>query len=195
MDEPGGLVSVAQILAGLAGALRKLNDARAKISAAAEDTEQARTHTAAALEGVTSGRPMSAVTAYQMALTEAAESILPAIQHVEETVGQVYALGNHSGVAVARTVVHPPRSGRPHRTRAMLTFPVRANGGPRALARNRAHPRRDGAGRPSTPSNSRSARRWRPGAGAAFPSTCRPTPRHSSTSSWAGSWPGRLSRR
>lgn len=87
-------MSAAQIIARLAAAAQKLDEARAKAAAAAQDAAEARALVAGALEGVAAGPLIGVIDAYRQALAQAAQGGEPARQHVQETIGRVQALGS-----------------------------------------------------------------------------------------------------
>ncbi|SCE91296.1 hypothetical protein GA0074695_2102 [Micromonospora viridifaciens] len=87
-------MSAAQIIARLAAAQQKLDEARAKTAAAAQDAAEARALVAGALEGVAAGPLLGVIDAYRQALAQAAQGGDPARQHVQETIARVQALGN-----------------------------------------------------------------------------------------------------
>ncbi|KXK59780.1 hypothetical protein AWW66_22410 [Micromonospora rosaria] len=87
-------MSAAQMLARLAAASQKLDEAKAKTVAAAQDVEEARSLVAGALEGVAAGQLIGIIDAYRQALGQAAQGGEPAKQQVQETMARVQALGN-----------------------------------------------------------------------------------------------------
>lgn len=87
-------MSAAQIIARLAAAAQKLDEAKAKAAAAAQDAAEARALVAGALEGVAAGPLIGVIDAYRQALVQAAQGGEPARQHVQETIGRVQALGS-----------------------------------------------------------------------------------------------------
>lgn len=86
-------VSAAQIIARLAAASQKLDEAKAKTAAAAQDAAEARALVAGALEGVAAGPLVGMIDAYRQALAQASQGGDPAKQHVQETIAKVRALG------------------------------------------------------------------------------------------------------
>lgn len=87
-------MSAAQIIARLATAQQKLDEAKAKTAAAARDAAEARALVAGALEGVAAGPLLGVIDAYRQALAQAAQGGDPARQHVQETIAKVQALGS-----------------------------------------------------------------------------------------------------
>ncbi|WP_406042769.1 DUF6244 family protein [Micromonospora sp. NBC_00898] len=87
-------MSAAQIMARLAAAAQKLDEAKAKTAAAAQDAAEARALVAGALEGVAAGPLIGVIDAYRQALAQAAQGGEPAKQHVQETIARVQALGS-----------------------------------------------------------------------------------------------------
>lgn len=87
-------VSAAQIIARLAAASQKLDEAKAKTAAAAQDAAEARALVAGALEGVAAGPLVGMIDSYRQALAQASQGGDPAKQHVQETIAKVRALGN-----------------------------------------------------------------------------------------------------
>lgn len=94
VDQGRMRVSAAQIIAKLAAASQKLDEAKAKTAAAAQDAAEARTLVAGALEGVAAGPLVGMIDAYRQALAQASQGGEPAKQHVQETIAKVRALGN-----------------------------------------------------------------------------------------------------
>ncbi|MCK1847449.1 DUF6244 family protein, partial [Micromonospora sp. R42004] len=90
----GGVVSAAEIIARLAAAAQKLDEAKARTAAAAQDAAEARALVAGALEGATAGPLIGVIDSYRQALAQAAQGGEPARQHVQETIAKVQALGN-----------------------------------------------------------------------------------------------------
>ncbi|MFE9689966.1 DUF6244 family protein [Micromonospora sp. NPDC005806] len=87
-------MSAAQIIARLAAAAQKLDEAKAKAAAAAQDVAEARVLVAGALEGVAAGPLIGVIDAYRQALAQAVQGGGPARQHLEETIAKVQALGS-----------------------------------------------------------------------------------------------------
>jgi len=87
-------VSAADIIARLAAAAQKLDEAKARTAAAAQDAAEARALVAGALEGVAAGPLLNMIDAYRQALSQAAQGGEPARQHVQETIAKVQALGS-----------------------------------------------------------------------------------------------------
>jgi hypothetical protein len=87
-------VSAAQIIARLAAAAQKLDEAKARTAAAAQDAADARALVVGALEGVAAGPLIGVIDAYRQALTQAAQGGEPARQHLQETIAKVQALGS-----------------------------------------------------------------------------------------------------
>ncbi|TDB83703.1 hypothetical protein E1091_18060 [Micromonospora fluostatini] len=87
-------MSAAQMLARLAAASQKLDEAKAKTVAAAQDLEEARSLVAGALEGVAAGQLRGIIDAYRQALGQAAQGGEPAKHQVQQTMARVQALGN-----------------------------------------------------------------------------------------------------
>ncbi|MEH0934906.1 DUF6244 family protein [Micromonospora psammae] len=87
-------MSAAQIIARLAAAAQKLDEAKAKAAAAAQDAAEARALVAGALEGVAAGQLIGVIDSYRQALEQASQGGDPARQHVQETIAKVQALGN-----------------------------------------------------------------------------------------------------
>ncbi|SCG37247.1 DUF6244 family protein [Micromonospora halophytica] len=87
-------MSAAQIIARLAAAAQKLDEAKAKTAAAAQEAAEARALVAGALEGVAAGQLIGVIDSYRQALEQAAQGGEPARQHVQETISKVRALGN-----------------------------------------------------------------------------------------------------
>ncbi|MFU8872608.1 DUF6244 family protein [Micromonospora sp. SL4-19] len=87
-------MSAAQVIARLAAAAQKLDEAKAKTAAAAQDAAEARALVAGALEGVAAGPLLGMIDAYRQSLAQAARGGDPARQHVQETIAKVQALGN-----------------------------------------------------------------------------------------------------
>ncbi|WFF06211.1 DUF6244 family protein [Micromonospora sp. WMMD1076] len=87
-------MSAAEVIARLAAAAQKLDEAKARTAAAAQDAAEARALVAGALEGATAGPLIGVIDAYRQALAQAAQGGEPARQHVRETIAKVQALGN-----------------------------------------------------------------------------------------------------
>ncbi|MGK5442507.1 DUF6244 family protein [Micromonospora sp. URMC 105] len=87
-------MSAAQVIARLAAAAQKLDEAKTKTAAAAQDAAEARELVAGALEGVAAGPLIGMLDAYRQALTQAAQGAGPATQQVQETIAKVRALGS-----------------------------------------------------------------------------------------------------
>ncbi|MEV4844835.1 DUF6244 family protein [Micromonospora matsumotoense] len=87
-------MSAAEMIAKLAAASQKLDEARAKTAAAAQDAAEARSLVAGALQGVAAGPLIGAIDSYRQALTRAVQGGQPATQQVQETIAKVRALGN-----------------------------------------------------------------------------------------------------
>ncbi|MGC5018036.1 DUF6244 family protein [Micromonospora sp. DT47] len=87
-------MSAAQIIARLAAATQKLDEAKAKTASAEQDAAEARALVAGALEGVAAGPLIGVIDAYRQALGQAAQGGEPARQHIQETIAKVQALGN-----------------------------------------------------------------------------------------------------
>ncbi|MGW5671553.1 DUF6244 family protein [Micromonospora sp. NPDC003776] len=87
-------MSAAQIIARLAAAAQKLDEAKVRTAAAAQDAAEARALVAGALEGVAAGPLLGMIDAYRQALAQAAQGGDPARQHVQETITKVKALGS-----------------------------------------------------------------------------------------------------
>ncbi|MFJ8578742.1 DUF6244 family protein [Micromonospora sp. NPDC093277] len=87
-------MSAAQIIAKLAAAVQKLDEAKAKTAAAAQDAAEARALVTGALEGAAAGPLVGVIDAYRQALAQAAQGGGPARQHVQETIAKVQALGH-----------------------------------------------------------------------------------------------------
>ncbi|WP_432898902.1 DUF6244 family protein [Micromonospora matsumotoense] len=87
-------MSAAEMIAKLAAASQKLDEARAKTAAAAQDAAEARSLVAGALQGIAAGPLIGAIDSYQQALTRAVQGGQPATQQVQETIAKVRALGN-----------------------------------------------------------------------------------------------------
>ncbi|QOC91131.1 DUF6244 family protein [Micromonospora craniellae] len=87
-------MSAAEMIARLAAAVQKLDEAKAKTAAAAQDAAEARQLVAGALQGVAAGPLIGVIDAYRQALGQAAQGGEPARQQVQETITKVRALGN-----------------------------------------------------------------------------------------------------
>ena len=87
-------MSAAEMIARLAAAAQKLDEAKAKSAAAAQDAAEARQLVAGALQGVAAGPLIGMIDSYRQALAQAAQGGEPAKQHVQETIAKVRALGN-----------------------------------------------------------------------------------------------------
>lgn len=87
-------MSAAEMIARLAAAAHKLDEARAKTAAAAQDAAEARTLVSGALEGIAAGPLIGMIDSYRQALMNAVEGGEPAKRHVQETIAKVQALGN-----------------------------------------------------------------------------------------------------
>ncbi|GGM21864.1 MULTISPECIES: DUF6244 family protein [Micromonospora] len=87
-------MSAGQVLARLAAAAQKLDEAKAKTVAAVQDVEEARNLTAGALEGIGGAQLIGIIDACRQALGQAAQAADPAKQHVQETMTRVQALGS-----------------------------------------------------------------------------------------------------
>ncbi|MEU4481599.1 DUF6244 family protein [Micromonospora sp. NPDC023966] len=87
-------MSAAQIIARLAAAAQKLDEAKARTAAAAQDAAEARALVAGVLEGVAAGPLIGVIDAYRQALTQAAQGGEPARQHLQETIAKVQTLGS-----------------------------------------------------------------------------------------------------
>ncbi|MBW4702291.1 MULTISPECIES: DUF6244 family protein [unclassified Micromonospora] len=87
-------MSAAEMLAKLAAASQKLDEARAKTAAAAQDAAEARSLVAGALQGVAAGPLIGVIDSYRQALAQATQGGQPAYQQLQETISKVRALGN-----------------------------------------------------------------------------------------------------
>ncbi len=87
-------MSAAEMIARLAAAAQKLEEAKAKTAAAAQDAAEARQLVAGALQGAAAGPLISMIDSYRQALAQAAQGSEPAKQQVQETITKVRALGN-----------------------------------------------------------------------------------------------------
>lgn len=82
------------MIAKLAAASQKLDEARAKTAAAAGDAAEARSLVAGALQGVAAGPLIDMIDSYRQALAQAVQGGQPARQQLQETISKVRALGN-----------------------------------------------------------------------------------------------------
>ncbi|MET8040356.1 DUF6244 family protein [Micromonospora sp. NPDC005215] len=89
----GGHVSAAQIIAQLAAASQKLDEAQAKLLAAREDASQARTLVAGALQG-SSGQLVGQIDGLVEVLGQVASRPAATKEQVKQTIAKVQALGN-----------------------------------------------------------------------------------------------------
>ena len=87
-------MSAAEIIAKLQAAGRKLEEAKAKAAAAAQDANEARTLVAGALEGSAAGPLVGMIDKVRESLSQASGTAGPATQQVQETITKVQALGN-----------------------------------------------------------------------------------------------------
>ncbi|GGM38671.1 hypothetical protein GCM10011608_24230 [Micromonospora sonchi] len=87
-------MSAAEMIARLAAAAQKLEEAKAKTAAAAQDVAEARQLVAGALQGAAAGPLIGMIDSYRQALAQAAQGNEPAKQQVQETITKVRALGN-----------------------------------------------------------------------------------------------------
>ncbi|WKU07497.1 DUF6244 family protein [Micromonospora sp. HUAS LYJ1] len=87
-------MSAAEMIAKLAVAAQKLDEARAKTASAAQDAAEARALVAGALQGVAAGPLIGMIDNYRQALDRAVQGGQPARQQVEETITKVRTLGN-----------------------------------------------------------------------------------------------------
>ncbi|QDY09742.1 hypothetical protein FJK98_23475 [Micromonospora sp. HM134] len=87
-------MSAAEMIAKLAVAAQKLDEARAKTASAVQDAAEARALVAGALQGVAAGPLIGMIDNYRQALDQAVQAGQPARQQVEETIAKVRALGN-----------------------------------------------------------------------------------------------------
>lgn len=87
-------MNAGELVARLQAAARKLEEARSKASAAAQDATEARTLVAGALEGVSAGQLVAVIDKVRESLSQAAGTVAPAQQQVRETISRVQALGN-----------------------------------------------------------------------------------------------------
>ncbi|MEU4780713.1 DUF6244 family protein [Micromonospora sp. NPDC023633] len=87
-------MSAAEMIARLAAAAQKLDEAKAKTAAAAQDAAEARQLVAGALQGIGAGPLIGMIDSYREALMRAAQGSEPAKQQVQETIAKVHALGN-----------------------------------------------------------------------------------------------------
>jgi hypothetical protein len=87
-------MSTAEIVAKLAAAGQKLEQAQAKAAAAAQDAAEARTLVAGALQGSTTGQLVGLIDQVRESLGQAASATGPARNGVQQTIAKVQALGN-----------------------------------------------------------------------------------------------------
>jgi hypothetical protein len=87
-------MSAAEIIAKLMAASQKLDEARSKAAAAAQDANEARTLVAGALEGAAAGQLVSMIDNVRENLSRAGQAAAPATEQVKQTVARVQALGN-----------------------------------------------------------------------------------------------------
>jgi len=87
-------VSAGEVIARLMAATQKLDEARAKTAAAAQDAAEARQLVEGALQGIPAGPLLGMIDAYRQSLMQAAGQGEPAKQQVQETITKVQALGN-----------------------------------------------------------------------------------------------------
>jgi hypothetical protein len=86
-------MSTAEIIARLTAATQKLDQAKAKAAAAANDAAEAKTLVAGALQGSSAGALLSHIDKVIQLLHESASAAGPARQRMEETISKAQALG------------------------------------------------------------------------------------------------------
>jgi hypothetical protein len=82
------------MIAKLMAASQKLDEARSKAAAAAQDASEARSLVGGALEGAAAGQLISMIDNVRESLSQAGQAAAPATQQVKQTIAKVQALGN-----------------------------------------------------------------------------------------------------